>query len=302
MDKIKTVKIKNEDGSISEETYTISVDAKNVDMDNGKDLQDTVGTINVDIDGNIGEQLDSLNENMNNLNIDIEKKSYYFNTVADMKVADLKNGDFACTLGYYSINDGGAAEYKIINNTNNYKEILNNGLFAELILKDIINVKRFGAKGDNNSDDYSYLQNAITYGLNNNLNIYIPAGKYKITQTLNIDNGITIELDDEAMIFCNNDIDLIKMKPYSKIKGGKLITNKSNYSKNLVSIISSPQQNIFGGLYNIELGAYNGFASGSNGIKTVYENNTNLCFFEIEDVNIRYFDCAINLSSLYTNA
>ena len=32
MDKIKTVKIKNEDGSISEETYTISVDALNVDM------------------------------------------------------------------------------------------------------------------------------------------------------------------------------------------------------------------------------------------------------------------------------
>ena len=34
MDKIKTVKIKNPDGSVSEETYTISVDAKNVDMEN----------------------------------------------------------------------------------------------------------------------------------------------------------------------------------------------------------------------------------------------------------------------------
>ena len=57
MDKIKTVKIKNPDGSVSEETYTISVDAKNVDMKNGKDLQDTIGDINVDKDGSIAKQL-----------------------------------------------------------------------------------------------------------------------------------------------------------------------------------------------------------------------------------------------------
>ena len=63
MDKIKTVKIKNPDGSISEETYTISVDAKNVDMKNGKDLQNTIGDINIDTDGNIAEQLDNLKNN-----------------------------------------------------------------------------------------------------------------------------------------------------------------------------------------------------------------------------------------------
>ena len=58
MDKIKTVKIKNPDGSISEESYTISVDAKNVDMDNGKELQETIGNIDIDRDGSIAEQLD----------------------------------------------------------------------------------------------------------------------------------------------------------------------------------------------------------------------------------------------------
>lgn len=60
MDKIKTVKIKNPDGSISEESYTISVDARNVDMDNGKDLQETIGTIDIDTDGNISEQLKNI--------------------------------------------------------------------------------------------------------------------------------------------------------------------------------------------------------------------------------------------------
>lgn len=60
MDKIRTIKIKNLDGSISEESYTISVAAKDVDMDNGKDLQDTIGEINIDTDGSIAEQLEAL--------------------------------------------------------------------------------------------------------------------------------------------------------------------------------------------------------------------------------------------------
>lgn len=60
MDKIKTVKIKNEDGTVGEESYFISVDAINVDMSNGKDLQDTVGDINVDENGSIASQLDNL--------------------------------------------------------------------------------------------------------------------------------------------------------------------------------------------------------------------------------------------------
>ena len=64
MDKIKTVKIKNPDGSVSEETYTISVDAKDVDMKNGKDLQDTIGDINVDSDGSIAEQLKNIIERL----------------------------------------------------------------------------------------------------------------------------------------------------------------------------------------------------------------------------------------------
>ena len=60
MDKIKTVKIKKPDGSVSEETYTIAVDAKNVDMDNGKDVQDAIGTIDVDNEGSISTQLKNI--------------------------------------------------------------------------------------------------------------------------------------------------------------------------------------------------------------------------------------------------
>lgn len=194
MDKIKTVKIKMPDGSVSEETYTISVDAKDVDMKNGKDLQDTIGDINVDRDGNIAEQLKNkvdvmyieddlisdetdkalsanqgrvLKNITNELNIDIQKKVYYYDTIADMKAdTKLKNGDMAATLGYYSINDGGNGEYKIVNGIHiddggSYHK-LNNNLFAELVpRKGVVNVNQFGAYGDGVHDDTENIQKAI---------------------------------------------------------------------------------------------------------------------------------------------
>lgn len=174
MDKIKTVKIKNEDGTVSEESYSISVDATNVDMSNGKDLQDTVGNINIDEDGNIAEQLKN-----------IKKKIYYFDTVMDMKTADLQTGDTCQTLGYYKANDGGAGLYKIINSTleNNSGSIyiLDNGLRAELIVEDrIINIMHFGVRGDGQTDDTQAIQNVIN-DLQNGDILYIPNGKYKIT-------------------------------------------------------------------------------------------------------------------------
>lgn len=86
MNKIKTVKIKNPNSSVSEETYTISVDAKDVDMDNSKELQETIGTIDIDNDENISEQLNNLNED-----IDIKKKAYSFNATAKINAVNLKH-------------------------------------------------------------------------------------------------------------------------------------------------------------------------------------------------------------------
>lgn len=159
MDKIKTVKIKNEDGSISKESYSISVDAKNVDIDNGINLQDTIGTIDVNTDGNIGYQLSNLNINVTNLNDDIRKKIYYYDTIAAMKNdMTLKIGDCVCTLGYYAVNDSGAGEYEIINGdyTDDGALIhrLKNNLFAKLIIKDDkINAKQFGLQDSTQASD-----------------------------------------------------------------------------------------------------------------------------------------------------
>lgn len=341
MDKIKTVKIKNPDGSVSEETYTISVDAKDVDMKNGKDLQDTIGNIDIDRDGSIANQLkkyknydndietlyadiDSLEANdtdlendiidlqvnkinktdiIDNLNSssntkvlsakqgkvlgdavaaleieNIKKKAYFFDTVAAMKAANLKDGDYACTLGYYSANDGGAAEYKIVSSTNSYKETLNNGLFAELIVNDIINVKQIGAKSDGETDNSNYIQLAINKLIDNRGGIvYFPSGRYFISNTITINNG---------------------QKPITLLG-----ETSGDYNENGSQIITNNQY-----LFKISNPSYNGTVKNLYFINNSSKDNNTFCFsttasnetvytarWTFKNLGFRNFTHAINL-------
>jgi hypothetical protein len=217
MNKIKTIKIKNQDDTLSEETYTIAADAINIDMKNGKDLQQTIGNIDIDNDDNIANQLKNkinkndivdnldstdsnkilsanqgkiLGDNIDTLKISNNKKTYFCKTIAEM-IADnkLKNGDLIITEGYYSVNDGGAAEYLIRNiksddvNDGGSIHFLNNGLVAELIVKNnTINIKQLGARSqDKNNNKYDivpYLQKYINIldKKVNRIKLYIPSG------------------------------------------------------------------------------------------------------------------------------
>jgi len=113
-----------------------------------------------------------------------------FDNVESMKQAtNLINGSYARTLGYYEVNDGGEATYKITDTESQteYQEELENGLYATLIIDNVVNVKQFGAYGDGINDDTIPIQNAI----NNCNNIYIPytTDYYLITDTININKN-----------------------------------------------------------------------------------------------------------------
>lgn len=58
---------------------------------------------------------------------------HVYDTVADMKAADLAKGQTARTLGEYKLNDGGGATYKITDNPTSYSVDLQSGLKAEQI-------------------------------------------------------------------------------------------------------------------------------------------------------------------------
>lgn len=66
----------------------------------------------------IGAEAENINVDGESVETKLDKKPYYYDTVADMKAdMKLKAGDMVVTLGYYSANDGGGAEYKIISGT-----------------------------------------------------------------------------------------------------------------------------------------------------------------------------------------
>ena len=61
---------------------------------------------------------------------------HIYDTVADMKAADLAKGQTARTLGEYKLNDGGGATYKITDSPSGYHVDLKNSLKAEKINTD----------------------------------------------------------------------------------------------------------------------------------------------------------------------
>lgn len=122
-----------------------------------------------------------------------------FNTVNDMKIAtNLVNGSTAKTLGYHELNDGGSSLYKIRNITNddivNNMDIIplnNQNLIAELIPDKELNLKCFGIQNNANIDNE--LTNAINYCNKKGLNIYIPSGKYEVSNEFTLSPGMIIK-------------------------------------------------------------------------------------------------------------
>jgi hypothetical protein len=130
----------------------------------------------------------------NSLNI---KKANSYDTVADM-LSDSKliAGNKAKTLGYYSINDGGGAEYDIRTRTKTDKNnglmlFTDNGLTAVLNYGTEVNIRQMGAHADfkrdsetgyiaQGTDDSEFIQTAIDeVGY-----VYIPNGSYAIAKSI----------------------------------------------------------------------------------------------------------------------
>ena len=131
---------------------------------------------------------------LNGYNIKDEKAVRSYETVALMKAdTKLKEGYHVKTKGYYEANDGGNAEYIIIDDDTLVDDgglihTLNNGLRAKLIETNNILPKQFGAYGDGEHDDYDKLNYLFTIARSNNLSICFDSSIYLTSSPLNVSN------------------------------------------------------------------------------------------------------------------
>ena len=218
MDRIKKLKIKKQDGTFSD-YIPIGADAENIDTTDGESVETK-----------------------------LNKKPYYYNTVADMKAdTKLKIGDMAITLGYYAVNDGGGALYKIrnyeITDTIDEASIIsiNETLIAELIFEDsFVNISQFGIKEGNNSENATLntqtINKAITFCENNNQikNIKFPAGIFCV------DSGILIS--DNIGLYGVENNSLPENVNHIAYKGGTIIKDCSERT-NLNDLITYYKSN-----------------------------------------------------------
>lgn len=205
MDKIKTVKIKNPDGSVSEETYTISVDAKDVDMKNGKDLQDTIGDINVDRDGSIAEQLGKYKDydsDIETLYADVDsleaKDTDLENDIIDLQVNKINKTDIIDNLN-------SSSNTKVL--SANQGKVLGDAVTA----LEAENVKKKAYFFDTVAD-----MKAVTYLKNGDM--VITSGYYKINDGFgsiySIRDRVESDVETESLIFLQNSLVAIKIKNF----------------------------------------------------------------------------------------
>ena len=119
----------------------------------------------------------------------------HYDTLETMKGdIELQDGDIVKTLGYYEPNDCGGATYLIREKQetdiedNGSIHFIGENLVAELIIENgIVNVKSFGAYGNGETDDSSFIQKAISYAKSKEYELFIDESIYLISNTLVLD-------------------------------------------------------------------------------------------------------------------
>lgn len=131
---------------------------------------------------------------INGYGIKDEKAVRTYDTVALMKAdRKLKEGQHVKTRGYYSINDGGSAEYYITDtqSQSDYQENLENGLYANLIHTNEIILNQLGTKDETNFDCSPMFRKA--FSISGVTRIKLLIGRYRVSSKITVPPGFTIE-------------------------------------------------------------------------------------------------------------
>lgn len=160
---------------------------------------------NLDVQEEINNKLDEMVEDgtLQNVLMNYTSIQKVYNTHQEMMEDEnlIKNMKIK-TLGYYSINDGGGANYYITDTEieNKYQEQKGN-LFITLINDTFVKPEQLGAYGDNTHDDYIPLNTLLNYGFDIELNTN---KKYLFSNTLVINKPIYLNGNNATLHYNGN--------------------------------------------------------------------------------------------------
>ena len=267
-----------------------------------KEIQEWIKTLN--LDEYVSDKLEEMAESgeLATLIAQIVELGVVFSydTVADMAAAEnLVAGCYATTGGFYALNDGGGATYKIRaigSDTANAQTLIaltDETLLAELIEDSPLNVKKCGVHGDGETDDATLIQNLIdTHGYGT---LYFPNGTYLITSPLTIpsanDGGVSLTLDENATIKTNLDIDsLIEVGnnstgSYTRYAKGSIVTISggildATHTTQALKIVSNRKQTIVENLTILNVSTRGIYTATGSDSTTSTDNkfiNVNIC-------------------------
>lgn len=167
-----------------------------------------------------------------------------------------------------------------------------------------VNVKDYGAKGDGIADDTNAFVTAITKGVE----VFVPAGTYLLTSTLNIEKRLLGSGSDtilsfngnstlETCINLNGQIEQCSLKAVDLDANGQLIKiTRANTSVNYVKFTSSGVNSI-----SLNIGSGQPYANGTTISNSVFHNSHKAI---VEDTNndgrctiynCAFLDCALAL-------
>lgn len=173
-----------------------------------------------------------------------------FDTLEDLKSASLKEGEVCMTLGYHSINDGGAARYKIeydpaaVEDKGKVQYLhTSDTLRAKLTVEDYVTPEQFGAYGDGSTDDSDAIQRCLESGYHVKI---VGSNKYKLSSAITLKSGMNVDFNNATLIPVNCNL-FVKNKVVGEeeLKFVTLRNFIANMSRGLNCIsISHPSSNI----------------------------------------------------------
>ena len=183
---------------------------------------------NLDVQQEINNKLDDMVEagTLQEIIADYlnSKAVFGYDNVSSMKSStNLIDGSYAETLGYYSVNDGGSALYKIreIDNDDVVDEkfiiaIGSDNLVAELITGNTVNVCQIGGQQN--------FASVCNYILSKGKNVYVPKGSFNAEETIAFTSPSLSFISDGDITFTDESSVLFSIRAsYTKLRSNGIL-------------------------------------------------------------------------------